>query len=51
MERKAVAHYDEILDSIDWDEDSRVVIEKNQADEYGHIGRWEKLLEVESKVK
>ena len=43
-ESKAVAHYDEILGSIDWDEDTRRVIEKNQADEYGHMGRWEKLL-------
>jgi len=46
VETKAVAHYDEILDSIDWDENTRMVIEKNQADEYGHISRWEKLLEV-----
>ena len=45
VETKAVHHYDELLNSIDWDEDSRKVIEKDQADEYGHINRWKQLLE------
>ena len=45
VETKAVHHYDELLGSIDWDEDSRRVIEKNQADEYGHINRWKTLLQ------
>ncbi len=46
VETKAVHHYSELLSSIDWDEDSRKIIEKNQADEYGHINRWQKLLET-----
>lgn len=40
VESKAVAHYDELLETIKWDEDTRKVIEKDQADEYGHIKRW-----------
>ena len=40
VETKAVAHYDKLLSSVDWDLDTRAVIEKNQADEYGHINRW-----------
>jgi len=46
VETKAVHHYGELLSSIDWDEDSRKIIEKNQADECGHINRWQKLLET-----
>jgi len=45
VETKAVKHYDQLLSSIDWDEDTRRVIEKDQADEYGHINRWKKLLQ------
>jgi ubiquinone biosynthesis monooxygenase Coq7 len=44
VETKAVHHYGELLNSIDWDEDSRKIIEKDQADEYGHINRWKTLL-------
>lgn len=45
VEKKAVHHYEEFLKTIDWDEDTRKMIEKDQADEYGHISRWEKLLQ------
>ena len=45
VETKAVHHYAELLDTIDWDEDTRKVIEKDQADEDGHINRWKQLLE------
>lgn len=45
VETKAVHHYDEFLDTIDWDEETRRIIEKNQADEKGHINRWNELLE------
>jgi len=45
VETKAVQHYAELLESIDWDEDTRKVIEKDQADENGHINRWRKLLD------
>lgn len=44
VETKAVHHYDELLSSIDWDDNSRRIIEKDQADEHGHINRWKKLL-------
>ena len=48
VETKAVHHYAELLGNIDWDQDTRQVIEKDQADENGHINRWKKLL-LESK--
>jgi len=44
VETKAVHHYDELLNSIQWDEDSRKIIEKDQANEYDHINRWKKML-------
>lgn len=44
VESKAVQHYAELLETIDWDEDTRKVIEKDQADEDGHINRWRTLL-------
>jgi ubiquinone biosynthesis monooxygenase Coq7 len=47
VESKAVSHYAELLDTIDWDEDTRRIIEKDQADETGHIGRWKTMLESE----
>lgn len=37
LETQAVQHYDKLLKTIDWDEDTRKVIEKDQADEHGHI--------------
>ncbi len=45
VETKAVHHYAQLLDAVDWDEDTRKVIEKDQADEDGHISRWKKLLD------
>jgi demethoxyubiquinone hydroxylase (CLK1/Coq7/Cat5 family) len=45
VETKAVHHYNELLNTIDWDENSRKMIEKDQADEHGHINRWKALLE------
>ena len=47
VETKAVRHYAELLGTIDWDEDTRKVIEKDQADENGHISKWKTLLESE----
>ena len=44
VETKAVHHYAQLLNSIEWDEDTRRIIEKDQADEYGHIKRWKNLL-------
>lgn len=45
VESKAVHHYAELLETIEWDEATRKVIEKDQADEDGHINRWRALLE------
>lgn len=45
VEKKAVRHYDELLQSIKWDPQTRRIIEKDQADEEGHINRWRELLE------
>lgn len=47
VESKAVHHYAQLLDTIDWDEVTRKIIEKDQADENGHISRWKTLLESE----
>ncbi len=45
VETKAVHHYDKLLETIKWDEQTRKIIEKNQTDEFGHIDRWQELLE------
>ena len=47
VETKAVHHYSELLEKIKWDDETRKVIEKDQADEVGHINRWKILLESE----
>ena len=44
VETKAVKHYAELLETVDWDEQTRKMIEKNQADEDGHISRWRNML-------
>lgn len=44
VETKAVQHYAELLETIEWDDDTRKVVEKDQADEIGHINRWKNLL-------
>jgi demethoxyubiquinone hydroxylase (CLK1/Coq7/Cat5 family) len=43
-ETKAVRHYANLLAAVDWDDEMRAIILKNQADEAGHIARWRKLL-------
>ncbi|MBN2182841.1 MAG: demethoxyubiquinone hydroxylase family protein [Sedimentisphaerales bacterium] len=45
VETKAVHHYFALLDKIEWDDRTRGIIEKNQADEFGHIDRWKEMLE------
>ena len=45
LETKAVHHYGELLETIDWDEDTRGVIEKDHSDEDSHVTRWKKLLQ------
>ena len=48
VETKAVHHYGQLLEQIDWDADTRAIIEKDQADEHGHIEHWKKLLKAQS---
>ncbi|MHC5097992.1 MAG: demethoxyubiquinone hydroxylase family protein [Planctomycetota bacterium] len=48
VESKAVDHYGHLLAEIDWDDETRKVIEKDQADEDGHINRWKALLQSAS---
>ncbi len=45
IETKAVNHYAELLDTVNWDEGTRGIIEKNQFDEYGHIDQWKRQLD------
>jgi demethoxyubiquinone hydroxylase (CLK1/Coq7/Cat5 family) len=45
VESKAVHHYAKLLQTIDWDADTRRMLEKDQADEHGHIQRWTTLLQ------
>jgi ubiquinone biosynthesis monooxygenase Coq7 len=44
VESKAVHHYAQLLETVDWDDETRKVIEKDQADEDGHISRWKSML-------
>jgi len=44
VEGKAVRHYAELLETIDWDDVTRRIVEKDAADEDGHIARWKALL-------
>lgn len=47
-ENKAVEHYGKLLAGAEWDEETRMVIEKDRADEYGHIARWKGFLDQRS---
>ena len=44
VEAKAVHHYTKLLAAVEWDADTRAIIEKDLADESGHIAHWEALL-------
>lgn len=46
VESKAVHHYSQLLSAGDWDEATRAMIAKDQADEQGHIGTWRRLREA-----
>ncbi len=50
VEGKAVHHYAQLLETIECDDETRKIIEKDQADEDGHITRWKSLLESASPV-
>ena len=45
VEKKAVNHYQNLLESIPWDEETRKVIEKDRDDEKIHIETWTRLLQ------
>ena len=45
VESKAVHHYGELLRTVEWDDETRTIVEKDQADEQGHIERWKWFLE------
>jgi hypothetical protein len=45
VETTAVHHYDELLRTIEWDDDMRKILEKDRVDEDEHINRWNKLLQ------
>ena len=46
VENKAVEHYGKLLAGAEWDDETRAFIEKDRADEYGHIARWKGFLET-----
>jgi len=46
VETQAVHHYAQLLEEVEWDDDTRRMIEKDQTDEDGHINRWVGLLET-----
>jgi demethoxyubiquinone hydroxylase (CLK1/Coq7/Cat5 family) len=41
VETKAARHYTELLKTVDWDEDTRKVLEKDLADEKRHVAQWQ----------
>ena len=48
VETKAVHHYGQLLEKINWDDYTRAIVEKDQADEHGHIEHWIELLKAQS---
>jgi ubiquinone biosynthesis monooxygenase Coq7 len=48
VETKAIHHYGQLLEKINWDDDTRAIVEKDQADEHGHIQHWKELLKAQS---
>lgn len=44
VETKAVSHYKHILEDIDADKETTEIIEKDAADEFGHINRWKAMI-------
>lgn len=50
VEEKAVRHYGQLLVDIEWDEETRAFVEKDRADEVGHVERWRYLLDHPEKT-
>lgn len=46
VETKAVHHYAQLLATVEWDDQTRRIIEKDQADEDGHVAHWQGLLQA-----
>ena len=46
VENRAVRDYSDFLQRIDFDEESRGLVQKNLEDEKVHIRRWEESLEL-----
>jgi demethoxyubiquinone hydroxylase (CLK1/Coq7/Cat5 family) len=46
VESRAIGHYGRILDSTDWDPETRRVLERDRSDENGHLSTWQSLLEI-----
>ena len=44
VETKAVHHYADLLATVPWDDETRKVVEKDSADEDGHIETWKRML-------
>lgn len=47
VETKAVHHYGELLRAVEFDEETKMAVEKDMADEQGHINHWRELLSQE----
>jgi len=45
VETKAVHHYGELLETIEWDEETRKVIQEDRDNEEIHIQQWKSLLQ------
>lgn len=46
VETKAVHHYKELLETVDWDDETRKIVEKDRDDEFRHIHQWEEDLAI-----
>ncbi len=45
-ETLAVKGYGELLEKIDWDDETRKIIEGNWSDEKGHVAQWKNFLQA-----
>ena len=46
VESLAVKHYGQLISEIEWDDDTRVMMEKDWEDEKGHVATWKRFLTV-----
>lgn len=45
VESLAVKHYGQLIGEIEWDDDTKAMIEKDWQDEKGHVATWKLLLD------